>query len=144
MALLFHNASDDLAEALTAGRERLYLRHFYDRHAFDPAAIGPADLDRYTEAFSAAGAMRAGFELYRRLRPRRGPRTACARARRSTPDADPGDGGRGQHQLRHRREMLAEVAENVTTVGIPRCGHWVAEENPTAFVEELLHFVDGT
>jgi len=46
--VFFHNARDDLAEAHTAGRERLYLRHFYDRHAVDPEAIGPADLDRYT------------------------------------------------------------------------------------------------
>ena len=61
----FHNAGDGLAEALTAGRERLYLRHFYDRHAFDPEAIGPADLDRYADAFAMSGAMRAGFEIYR-------------------------------------------------------------------------------
>ena len=61
----FHNAGDGLPEALTAGRERLYLRHFYDRHAFDPEAIGPADLDRYTDAFATSGAMRAGFEIYR-------------------------------------------------------------------------------
>ena len=61
----FHNAGDGLAEALTTGRERLYLRHFYDRHAFDPEAIGPADLDRYTDAFAMSGAVRAGFEIYR-------------------------------------------------------------------------------
>ncbi|WP_313903789.1 alpha/beta hydrolase [Rhizobium leguminosarum] len=45
----FHNAGDGLAEMLTAGRERLYLRHFYDRHAFNPEAIGPADLDSYAD-----------------------------------------------------------------------------------------------
>ena len=61
----FHNAQDSLAEALTAGRERLYLRHFYDRLAFNQDAIGPADLGRYAASFEAAGAMRAGFELYR-------------------------------------------------------------------------------
>ncbi len=61
----FHNAGDNLAESLTAGRERLYLQHFYQRLAFDPDAIPPADLDRYAGSFSAAGAMRAGFELYR-------------------------------------------------------------------------------
>ena len=140
----FHNAGDDLAEALTAGRERLYLRHFYDRHAFDPEAIGAADLDRYTEAFSAAGAMRAGFELYRAFdRDAADNRAALERhGRLRTPIL--AMGGEGSTNFEIAAEMLAEVAENVTIVGIPRRGHWVAEENPTAFVEELLHFIDGT
>lgn len=61
----FHNAPDNLAETLTAGRERAYLDGFYDRLAFDPEAVGPEDRARYAEAFASVGAMRAGFELYR-------------------------------------------------------------------------------
>jgi len=138
----FHNASDGLAEALTAGRERLYLRHFYDRHAFDPEAISPADVDRYTDAFARTGAMRAGFELYRAFdQDAADNRAALARdGRLRVPVL--ALGGEGSVNFSIAAEMLSEVAEDVTVVGIPRCGHWVAEENPTAFLEHLLRFVD--
>ncbi len=61
----FHNATDNLAELLTQGRERQYLKSFYDRLAFNPDAIGLDDLDVYASQYESAGAMRAGFELYR-------------------------------------------------------------------------------
>lgn len=40
----FHNAQNNLAKALTTGRERLYLQHFYERLAFRQEAIGLKDL----------------------------------------------------------------------------------------------------
>lgn len=61
----FHNAQNNLAESLTAGRERLYLQHFFECLAFNQNAITAADLDLYASHYAAAGAMRAGFELYR-------------------------------------------------------------------------------
>ena len=60
----FHGARD-VAEMLVAGRERPYLQAFFDARVFDPSAIGDEDLDVYVSAYSAPGAMRAGFELYR-------------------------------------------------------------------------------
>src|SRR5579863_9269286 len=60
----FHNVRD-VPEMLVAGRERLYLQTFFNARFFDPSAIDEADLDIYTSAYAATGAMRAGFELYR-------------------------------------------------------------------------------
>jgi len=57
----FHNVLD-LPEQLVAGRERLYLQYFYDRHAARPTAV---DTDTYVRAYEQAGALRAGFDLYR-------------------------------------------------------------------------------
>ena len=37
--------------------------------------------------------------------------------------------------------MLGEVAKDVRIGSIPRCGHWVAEENPAALLEELSRFL---
>jgi pimeloyl-ACP methyl ester carboxylesterase len=54
----FHNAID-VAEMLVAGRERQYLQTFFNLRNFDPSAI---DLETYVSAYSAPGAMRAGFE----------------------------------------------------------------------------------
>ena len=71
----FH-ITPDLPEALVQGRERLYLRWFYQTFAYFPGAIGEADLDEYVRTYSQPGAMRAGFastapspRMRRRTRP---------------------------------------------------------------------------
>ena len=137
----FHNAPDNLAEALTAGRERLYIRQFYDSFAFDPEAIGRDDLDRYAAGFEAAGAMRAGFELYRAFDRDAGDNRAALRRHGRLRMPVLGLGGASSFFAPVAEEMLREVAENVTTATIPRCGHWIAEENPDAVLEHILGFV---
>ena len=61
LAFRLHGARD-VAEMLVAGRERQYLQAFFNARCFDPSAIGQEDLEIYTSAYAAAGAMRAGFE----------------------------------------------------------------------------------
>jgi hypothetical protein len=71
---IFHCVRD-LPEALIAGREDVYLRHFFDKPAFNTAAIGPEDLEHYVTAYSRPGAMRCSLEVYRafsRMRRRTG------------------------------------------------------------------------
>ncbi len=139
----FHNADNNLAEALTAGRERVYLQSFYERLAFNPEAIGLADLDRYASAYAAAGAMRAGFELYRAFdRDGEDNRAALKKGGRLAMPVL-AMGGESSFFVPIAKEMLGEVAKHVTIVGVPRCGHWVAEENPQALVRELLLFCRG-
>jgi pimeloyl-ACP methyl ester carboxylesterase len=136
----FHNAHD-IAEVLVAGRERLYLQAFFDARVFNPSAIEDGDLDRYTAAYSAPGAMRAAFELYR---------------------AFERDGADNQDALRRNgklvipvlaawgaisnsgpvlRDMMEEVANDVTGVEIANAGHWIPEENPGALVAALLNLL---
>jgi pimeloyl-ACP methyl ester carboxylesterase len=52
----------DLPGALTTGRERFYLQHFYDKLGYKPTVV---DTEHFVRAFSEPGAMRAGFDLYR-------------------------------------------------------------------------------
>lgn len=133
----FHNAQNNLAEALTAGRERAYLDQFYDRLAFDPDAIDADARGRYAAAFAAPGGMRAGFELYRAF------------------DQDAAD-NRGASRLRvpvlslageHSdlapiaEPMTAAVARHGTVKTIPAAGHWLAEENPAAVADALVTFL---
>jgi pimeloyl-ACP methyl ester carboxylesterase len=60
----FHGARD-IPEMLVAGRERPYLQAFFNARIFNPSGVRESDLDIYTSAYSAPGAMRAGFETYR-------------------------------------------------------------------------------
>lgn len=138
----FHNAQNNLAESLTAGRERLYLQHFYDRLAFDSDAIGPDDLEIYATAFSAAGAMRAGFEVYRAFdQDAEDNKTALKKHGKLTMPVL-ALGGTSSFYLPIAKAMLAEVAKDVTVRSIPECGHWIAEENPAALVAELRRFFE--
>lgn len=47
------------------GREGCYLKHFYDRAAYNPSAISEEDLKVHAEHYAQPGGMRCGFELYR-------------------------------------------------------------------------------
>ena len=136
----FHNAPNNLAEALTAGRERAHLQYFYEYLAFNQSAIGPSDVDRYVASFETAGAMRAGFELYRAFdRDAEDNRAALAQAGKLAMPVL-ALGGASSFFAPVAEEMLSEVAENVTTATIERCGHWIAEENPDAFLEHIRTF----
>lgn len=35
---------------------------------------------------------------------------------------------------------MQEFAQNVTVASLPPCGHWVAEENPGAFLQKVFEF----
>ena len=60
----FHGVRD-LPEMLVAGRERPYLQAFFNARVYNTAILQDGDFDHYVDAYSAPGAMRAGFELYR-------------------------------------------------------------------------------
>jgi len=136
----FHGARD-VAEMLVAGRERQYLQAFFNARVFDPSAIGDADLEIYVSAYSAPGAMRAGFEVYRAFdRDAEHNRAALRRNGRLTIPVL-AVGGATSTSGPIVEEMMREVAENVTGLRVPGTAHWIAEENPDAFVNAVLEFV---
>jgi pimeloyl-ACP methyl ester carboxylesterase len=55
----------DFPEALTAGREDVYLGFFYRNWGGRPDAIAQDAQQEYIRAYRLPGAMRAGFNLYR-------------------------------------------------------------------------------
>lgn len=137
----FHQVRD-LPEALTAGREDVYLRHFYASAALNPAAIEEEAIQEYVRCFRQPGAMRAGFEDYRAGATVDLEHDAADRDRKI---AAPtlvlwGLGGRATQAP----DMLAvwrARAERVDGHGIPECGHYIPEEKPYAVIEAILKFV---
>src|SRR6185503_15349600 len=57
----------DFPEALTAGREDLYLDFFYRNWGARPDAISEVAKAEYLRTYRQPGAMRAGFNLYRAM-----------------------------------------------------------------------------
>jgi pimeloyl-ACP methyl ester carboxylesterase len=135
----FHNARD-VAEMLVAGRERPYLQAFFNARVFDPSTINESDMDIYIAAYAAPGAMRAGFELYRAFdKDADDNRDALKRnGKLSVPVLAVGGATSTSGPL--VEEMMQEVADNVTGLRIAGTAHWIAEENPTAFIAGVLDF----
>src|SRR3984957_3384959 len=136
----WHNARNNMAETLTAGRERVYIQDFFDRIAFNLGAFGPEVIDHYTAHYAAPGGMKAGFEVYRAF------------------DQDGEDNEMWLKQsgrLRTRtlfvagaesflgtmpETVLNEIAEEGSFTLIPRSGHYPPEENPEAFASAVISF----
>jgi pimeloyl-ACP methyl ester carboxylesterase len=136
----FHGARD-VPEMLVAGRERQYLQLFYNARIFDPSAISESDLDIYASAYSAAGAMRAGFELYRAfdqdVQDNRGALERGGKLKSPVLAVHGTISNTGSGV----EEMMHEVAEDVTGLQISRSAHWIAEENPEEFGASLVQFL---
>jgi pimeloyl-ACP methyl ester carboxylesterase len=143
---IFHCAPDGLGEALVAGRERIYLAHFFLKIGSDMTAFSSADLDEYERAYSQPGAMRCAMAAYRALEEDREEnmdwlekhgksrvRTMCLSGALSRLSEEAG-------------EMALELVEpaSLTVRTVPDANHYIAEENPEGFVDCLLGFINAT
>ncbi|MBI1848345.1 MAG: alpha/beta hydrolase [Candidatus Rokubacteria bacterium] len=138
----FFHQVPDLPEALTEGREEIYLRHFYRSGTWNPAAIEEEAIQEYVRCFRQPGAMRAGFEDYRagatvdlehdgadREKKIRAPTLVLWGGARRTPQA---------------QDMVAiwkPRCEQVEGHAIPDSGHFIPEEQPQAVADAILKFV---
>jgi pimeloyl-ACP methyl ester carboxylesterase len=140
----FH-ITPDLPEALTQGRERIYLQWFYQTFAYYPGAISESDIDEFARTYSQPGAMRAGFSLYRAM----GDDAAVNAAQLATGFRLPmpvlAIGGACSYPNARGRgcepeQSLKRCATNVRGASIPECGHFVPEEQPDKLNALLLEF----
>ena len=134
----------DLPEALTAGREDIYLSWFYRTFAYRPDAIDQADLKEYVRTYSQPGAMRAGFNLYRAAaQDVEDNQNNIARQKLSMPVLTV-SGGKSYPHARGRISETEDSLKRVATDGrseiAPESGHFVPEEAPDFLNGRLLSF----
>lgn len=134
------NMQSDLAVALVSGRERMFLEYVLRRDtvgAVDPSSISDADLDVYANAWRRPGALRSSFAYYRELRTDAEDNRRFGAVKLPMPVLAIGaEDGYGEASA----TTIAKVAGDVTSVMIPRSGHYVAEEQPDALASALRHF----
>ncbi|OTB02471.1 hypothetical protein M426DRAFT_74575 [Hypoxylon sp. CI-4A] len=140
---IFH-CVPDLALALVAGRERIYLSHFYRKLGYNTAAIKEEDINYYVHCYEQPGSMRCAFEVYRAFEE---DAKECEEWIKSDGKLNlPTLGLSGAHSrhLDAAETMLSEVHQNGTfeIATVPNASHWIAEENPDGFVRESLKFID--
>ncbi|MDJ1131528.1 alpha/beta fold hydrolase [Streptomyces iconiensis] len=133
----FHGVRD-VPEMLVAGRERPYLQAFFDARSADPSAVAPEDFDAYVDAYSAPGALRAGFETYRAFdQDIEDNRAALARnGKLDIPVLAVGGATSTAGDV--IEQMMREVATDVTGLRIPNTGHWVPDEAPHTLAQALI------
>ncbi|MBH67681.1 MAG: alpha/beta hydrolase [Rhodospirillaceae bacterium] len=139
----FHS-TPDLAEALTQGREGIYLSWFYRTFAYKPDSITNEDLKEYLRTYVQPGAMRAGFSYYRAIpQDIEDNKKNIQKMKLPMPVLAIGGGvsypnGRGRGK--QTSESLARVADNVTGEVFDYCGHFIPEEAPSRLNDSLARF----
>jgi pimeloyl-ACP methyl ester carboxylesterase len=140
---MFHQIPD-LPEALIAGREDVWLRHFFSDWCQDPMTISGEAFETYVKAYSAPGAVRGAMSDYRASAEDVAQDLEDTERKIRCPvlslwGADFGAVGR----LFDMEAIWSEMAENLSVAPIERCGHLPQEAQPEAVNRLLLDFLDG-
>jgi pimeloyl-ACP methyl ester carboxylesterase len=139
----FQSHNPDIAVALVQGKEKMYLKHFYDRLAQNQAAFTPDVVDFYAAQFAMPDALRCAFLTYRAFEldavHNREWRSEQGRIKVKNMILS----GAKAFMVDVAEDMAHEFYEDVTPGVVPDSGHYLAEENPEGFVREVLRFIES-
>jgi pimeloyl-ACP methyl ester carboxylesterase len=126
-------------QALVQGRERIYLEHFWNDFAADPAkSIAEADRKIYAAEYARPNHVRAGMEWFRALdqdgkefheyaaKPVMVPMLVLT-----------GEKGAGDFLIK----QVQLIATDVQSATVPGAGHWLMEEAPGFVIPKLVEFL---
>ncbi len=125
-------------QALVQGRERIYLEHFWNDFAADPAkSIPEADRKIYAAEFARPNHVRAGMEYFRALDQDAKEFHEYA-AKPLTMPMLVITGEKGAGDLLVKQAEL--IATDVQSAIVPGAGHWLMEEAPGFVIPKLVDF----
>ena len=140
--MLFH-LQPDLPERLAGNDVAGYLGYFFEKWTVNRHGLEPAAIAEYVRAFSAPGALRAGFDDYRASIP--------DDAELDDADFEAGRrlempvlalwGASGLLGSQPALDIWREYANDVRGRAIPECGHFLPEERPAEVLAELRAFL---
>ena len=133
----FHNARD-VAEMLVAGREREYLTMFFQARFSRPNGVPADDIAHYVAAYSAPGAMRAAFELYRAWDQDALHNQPLLASKLAMPVLVLGAESSASGRL--LQTMADQIASQAHFALIRACGHWMCEEQAPLVLQHLTDF----
>ena len=126
-------------ERLVKGRERIYLDRFWNEFSADPKRFDEASRRHYARLYALPGAMHSGFEQFKAFdQDAIDNRAFVAKGMLPMPVLAVG----GEKSFGPTMAVVMRAAAtNVQEVVIPHSGHWLMEENPTATVSAIVHFL---
>jgi pimeloyl-ACP methyl ester carboxylesterase len=126
--------------ALVPGRERIYLEHFWNDFAADPAKSVPeADREFYANEYARPGHMKAGMEVFRAFAQDADDFAGLATTKLQMPLLVLSGEKAGGPFLIEQGKMVASNVEGVLVKG---SGHWLMEETPNQVIPKLVEFLD--
>jgi pimeloyl-ACP methyl ester carboxylesterase len=126
--------------ALVTGRERIYLEHFWNDFAADPAqSVSESDREFYAREYAQPGHMKAGMEVFRAFPKDAEDFAEFAKSRLSMPMLVLSGEKAGGPFLIEQGRMVATNVEGVLVKGK---GHWLMEEAPDEVIPKLVEFLD--
>jgi pimeloyl-ACP methyl ester carboxylesterase len=126
--------------ALVTGRERIYLEHFWNDFAADPAkSVSEADRRFYTNAYAPPGHMKAGMEVFRNFPKDAEDFAGFAKTKLPMPLLVLSGEKAGGPFLIDQGKMVATDVEGVLVKGR---GHWLMEEAPGEVIPKLVEFLN--
>ena len=125
---------------LVAGRERIYLDHFWNDFAADRNhSVSEADRQFYTKAYAQPGAMRASFEVFHMFPQDADDFANLAQVKLTMPMLVlTGEKASGEFLIQQGQM----VDTNVEGVVIKGSGHWLMEEAPEQVMPKLIAFLN--
>ncbi|HEV3458646.1 MAG TPA: alpha/beta hydrolase [Thermoanaerobaculia bacterium] len=126
-------------ERLVKGRERIYLDRFWNEFSADPKSFDEASRRHYAKLYARPGAMHSGFEQFKAFDQdvidnhaflAKGPLPMPVLAIGGEKSLGPTMG-----------VVMRAAATDVKEVVVPRSGHWLMEENPTATISAITEFL---
>lgn len=139
---MFHLVPD-LPEALIAGREHIWLRHFFSDWCYDPQAITGEAFDTYVRAYQAPGAVRGAMSDYRANATDTAQDQEDADTKISVPTMSLwGANFPAVAELFDMPKVWAEMADDLEAHAISHCGHLPHEEQPDEVNRLLLKFLE--
>jgi pimeloyl-ACP methyl ester carboxylesterase len=138
------NQVPDLPEALIAGREDLWLRHLFSDWCYNPLAIDGAAFQTYVDAYRRPGALRGAMSDYRANADDVAQDQVDADVKIACPTLSLwGADFHAVGKLFDMAAIWAEMAIDLRTLPIDRCGHLPQEEQPEQVNAALLDFLAG-
>jgi pimeloyl-ACP methyl ester carboxylesterase len=124
---------------LVAGRERIYLEHFWNDFAADRTkSVSERDRQIYARAYAQPGAIQAGFEVFRNFEQGAKDFAAFGQTKLTMPMLVlSGEKAGGQFLIDQGRM----VDDNVQGVIVRSSGHWLIDEAPDQVIPKLVAFL---
>ena len=135
------DAPNGLAEALITGREKMFVSHFMRQQTYDPTGPEEDALEEYARRLAAPGALHAGIEYFRAHHIDAAHNREHAKTKLPMPVLTVG--GTASFGANLEGE-IRPLVENLRSVMIDECGHYLAEEKPARVIEELRRFFHET
>lgn len=128
-----------MPEILIANHEREFLTWFYDQYLYNRSSIDDETVNEYLRTFATPDGVRGSLGVYRAIFETMQQTAPMTKIKIDTPVLGLG----GEQSLDdNTKQMLNQVAHNVSGGTIAKCGHFIADEQPEKLLEKIFSFFE--